>query len=84
MCWYAHGEPFVPHETMVERMTESTSSTSNVHGIETNNNNPYRTIIMDTMRMNQGHAGQYPIVDEELNADVARFFDLLKDSDKPL
>jgi hypothetical protein len=49
---------------MVERMTESTSSTSNVHGIETNNNNPYRTIIMDTMRMNQGHAGQYPIVDK--------------------
>jgi hypothetical protein len=20
MCWYAHGEPYIPHETMIERM----------------------------------------------------------------
>jgi hypothetical protein len=33
MCWYAHGEPFGPHETMVERMVRSTSSASNVHGL---------------------------------------------------
>jgi hypothetical protein len=36
-CWYAHGELFVPHETMVERMVCSTSSASNVYGVETNN-----------------------------------------------
>jgi len=84
LCWYAHGEPFVPHEIMVRRMTESTFNASNVHGVETNNNNPYRTMIMDAMRINQGHASQYPIVDEEHNANATRFFDLLKDSDKPL
>ena len=39
---------------------------------------------MDTMRMNQGYVVQCPIVDKELNADVTMFFDLLKDSDKPL
>jgi len=36
------------------------------------------------MRMNQGHASQCPIIDEEPNTDVAGFFDLLKDSDKSL
>jgi len=39
---------------------------------------------MDAIRMNQGNVSQYPIVKEEPNADAARFFDLLKDSDKPL
>jgi len=57
MCWYAHGEPFVPHEIMVERMVETTSSASNVHGVVDDNSNFYRTMIMDAMRMNQGHAG---------------------------
>jgi hypothetical protein len=52
MCWYAHGEPFVPHE-----MVETTSSASNVHGVVDDNSNLYRTMIMDAMRMNQGHAG---------------------------
>jgi hypothetical protein len=56
MCWYAHGEPFVPHETMVERMVETTSSASNMHGVVDDNSNPYRTMVMDAMRMNQGHA----------------------------
>jgi hypothetical protein len=34
--------------------------------------------------MNQGNVSQCPIVEEELNADAARFFYLLKDSDEPL
>ena len=37
MCWYAHGEPFVPHEIMVERMIGSTYSAINVHGVKTDN-----------------------------------------------
>ena len=78
MYWYAHGEPYVPHETMVERMIGSTSSASNVHGVVDENSNPYRTMVMDTMRMNQGHVGQCPIV--EPNADTTKFFNLLKDS----
>jgi hypothetical protein len=69
---------------MVEKMVGSTFSASNMYGVVNDNNNPYMTMIMDAMRMNQGHANQYPIIDEEPNADVARFSDLLKDSDKPL
>ena len=84
MCWYAYGEPYVPHETMIERMIGSTSSASNVHGVLDDNSNPYRTMVMDTMRMNQGHVNQYSIVDEEPNTNTARFFDLLKYFDEPL
>jgi len=39
---------------------------------------------MDAMRMSEGNVNECQIVEEEPNADAARFFDLLKDSDKPL
>ena len=84
LCWYAHKELFVRNKSMVERMVGSTSSASNVHGVVNDNSNPYRNMVMDSMRMNQGNASQCPIVEEEPNADAARFFDLLKDSDEPL
>jgi hypothetical protein len=60
-------------------MVGLTSSSSNVNKVVDNNSNPYRNIVMDAMRMNQGCAGQCPIVDKESNADAAEFFDLLKD-----
>ena len=59
---------------MVEMTVWSTSSSSNVHEVVNNNSNPYRTMVMDAMRMNQGHVGQCPIIDEEPNADTTRFF----------
>ena len=65
-------------------MVGSTSSASNVHGVANDNSNPYRNMVMDAMRMNQGNVSQCPIVEEEPNADAIRFFDLLKDSDEPL
>jgi hypothetical protein len=55
-----------------------------VHGVTNDNSNPYRNMIMDAMRMNQGYTGESLVVDEEPNADTTIFFDLLKDSDKPL
>jgi hypothetical protein len=55
-----------------------------MHGVVYDNSNPYRNMIMDAMRMNQGHDDQCPIVDEESNTDVTMFFDLLKDFDEPL
>jgi len=55
-----------------------------VHGVINDNNNPYRNMAMDAMRMNQGNGSQCPIVEEEPNADVVVFFDLLKDYDEPL
>jgi len=62
----------------------STSSASKVHEVANDNTNPYRNMVMVAMRMNQGNVSQYPILKEEPNADVARFFYLLKDSDEPL
>jgi hypothetical protein len=84
LYWYAYGEPYVTYDTMVEMMIVSTSNSSNVLGVVNDNSNPYRNIVMDAMRMNQGHGDQYSIIDEEPNADVTKFFDLLKYFDEPL
>jgi hypothetical protein len=83
LCWYAHEELFVRNESIVERVVGSTSSASNVHGVTNDNNNPYKNMVMDAMRMNQGNVSQCPIIEEEPNADATRFFDLLKDSNEP-
>jgi len=56
-----------------------------MYGVVDDNGNPYRNMIMDAMKMNQSHANyQYQIIDKEPNANVAMFFDLLKDFDEPL
>jgi hypothetical protein len=69
---------------MGETVVGSTSSVGNVHEAANDNTNPYRTMVMDAMRMNQGNVSPCLIIEEEPNADAARFFDLLKDSDEPL
>ena len=51
-CWFAHGELYVPYENLVERMVGSTSSSSNVHGVVDDNNNPYMNMVLDATRMN--------------------------------
>jgi len=55
LCWYANRELFVPNKSMVERVIELTSSASNVYVVVNDNNNPYRNMVMDAMRMNQGN-----------------------------
>jgi hypothetical protein len=84
LCWYAHGKLFVPNESMVERVVESTFSASNMHEGGNENSNPYRNMVMDGIRMSEGNVSECPIIEEEPNADAARFFYLLKDSDEPL
>jgi hypothetical protein len=79
LSWYTYGEPFVPHETMQERMVGSTFSVSNVYGVIDDKNNLYRTMVTNAIRMNQGHVSQCLVVDEEPNVDMSRFFYLLKD-----
>jgi len=69
---------------MVKKMVRSTSSSSNMHEVVDDNSNPYRNMIMDAMRMNQGYTSQCSIVDEEPNADAIRFFYILKDFDELL
>ena len=83
-CWYAHGEVFVSNRRMGETVVGSTSSASNVHEAANDNTNPYRNMVMDVIRMNQGNISKCPIIEEEHNTDAAKFFDLLKDSDEPL
>jgi hypothetical protein len=84
LCWYGHGELFVPDESMEEQVVGSTSSASNMHEVGNENSNPYRNMVMDAMRMSEDNVRECPIVEEEPNADATRFFDLLRDSDKPL
>jgi hypothetical protein len=84
LYWYAHREVFIRNKSMGERVVGSTSSASNVHEVTNDNSNPYRNMVMNAMRMNQGNVNQCPTVEEEPNADTIRFFDLLKYSDEPL
>jgi hypothetical protein len=64
---------------MVEKMVESTFSSSNVCRVVDDNSNLYRNIVMDAMKMNQAYTRECSIIDEESNEDAARFFNLLKD-----
>ena len=49
---------------MIQRMVESTSNSSSVHGVVDGNGNPYRNMVMHVMRMTQGYTGECPIVDK--------------------
>jgi len=51
---------------MLEMMVRSTYSVNNMHGIVNDNSNPYMTMVMDAMRINQSHVTQCSIVDEKL------------------
>ena len=63
LCWYAHGELFVPDESMEEQVVGSTSSTSNMHEVGNENCNPYRNMVIDAMRMSEGNVRECPIID---------------------
>jgi len=41
-------------------------------------------MVIDVMKINQGHVDQCLIINEESNANKTMFFDFLKDSDEPL
>ena len=58
---------------MGKRVVGSTSSASNVHEVTNDNTIPYRNMVIDVMIMNQGNVSQCPIVEEEPNANAARF-----------
>jgi len=61
-CWYAHEEIFVSKRRMGEMVVGSTSSASKVHEAANDNTNPYRNMVMDIIRMNQGNVSQCPII----------------------
>ena len=68
LYWYAHEEVLVRNKRMEEKEVGSTSNASNVQGVANDNTNPYRNMVMDAMRMNQGNISQCAIVKEEPNA----------------
>ena len=78
LYWFVHRGPYVLYKTMLERMIDSTSSSRNIQKlVDDNNNNPYRSMMIDAMRMNQNYSGEgsYNILlDEKSNADVTKFF----------
>jgi len=83
LCWCAQGEPYAIYEIMIERMVDLNSSFSKLHEVVDDNSNPYRSMVMDVMIMNQGCGSECSSIDEEPNVDAIRFFQLLKDSDEP-
>jgi hypothetical protein len=48
---------------MIEKMIGSTFSSRNMHKVI--DDNPYRNMVMDAMKMNKGYGDQYPIVDKK-------------------
>jgi len=68
LCWYAHKELFVHNESMDKEWLGQLLVLA---------------MCME-LQMNQGNVSQCPIVEEEANVDAIMFFDMLKDSDKPL
>jgi len=67
---------------MVGKIASSTSTSSNVHEVVDDNCNPYKSMTINAMRMNQSYVGHWSIIDDEPNTDTTKFFELLKDSDK--
>jgi len=62
---------------MLERMINSTSSSSNIYGFTDDNSNYYRSMMMDEMRMNHDYLGEGSFniyLDEETNIDASIFF----------
>jgi hypothetical protein len=49
---------------MVERVVGSTSSANNMHEVGNDNDNSYRNIVMDAMRMSEGNVNESSIVEE--------------------
>jgi hypothetical protein len=53
LCLLTYREPYVPYETMIERIVWSTYSSSNVHGVIDDNSNHYRSMIIDEIMVMQ-------------------------------
>jgi len=74
LCWLPYREPYVPYETMLERIVGSTSTSSNIYEVIDDNHNRYKSMVMEAMRINHGYSGEGSCVHEEPNVDATRFF----------
>jgi hypothetical protein len=74
-------KPYVSYQTMLEMMVNSNSSFSKIHEFVDENNNPYRSVIMNAMRMNYDYSGEGSLdilLYKEPNLDTIRFFKIFK------
>jgi len=69
---------------MLENIVDSTSSSSNIDEVVHDNSNCYRSLVINTMRIDHGYSDEGSLVKEEPSVDAIRFFGLLKDSNEPL
>jgi len=68
-------------------MVDSTSSSTNIHGFADDNINPYRSMVVEAMRINHSYSDEGSCnisLYEEPNVDEAKFLKLLKDSSELL
>jgi len=72
LYWYAHREPYVPHNTMVEMMVESTSNANNMYKVVDDNCNSLASLkpksfcefinaFQSLARHNSHRVNQHPI-----------------------
>jgi hypothetical protein len=59
---------------MLERIVGSTSPSRNIYEIVDDNNNCYKSMMINLMRMNYSYSSESLCVYEEPNIDVVRFF----------
>jgi hypothetical protein len=84
LCWFAYEEPYIPYKTMLERIVGSTSTFRNINEVVDDNCSRYRSMMIDTIKINYGYSGESSRVDEESNIDAVRCFELFKDFDESL
>ena len=74
MCLFVHEELYIADDTKLKRIIGATPSSNNKHEVLDDNNNHYRSMVMDAMRINHSYLGESLRVDEEPNVDAVRFF----------
>jgi len=58
LCWYTHGESYIPYKTILEKMIDLIFSSSNIHEFADDNSNTYRSMIIDVIRMDHNYSGE--------------------------
>jgi hypothetical protein len=55
---FAHRKPYVLYKTMLERIVGTTSPSRNIYEIVDDNNNCYKSMMMNLMRMNYSYSSE--------------------------
>jgi hypothetical protein len=47
LCWFVYEEPYIPNKSMLQMIIGSTSSSSYTYEVVDDNNNSYKSLVMD-------------------------------------